>query len=66
MTVPALSRQERPIERAFEDDPGWLIARATYLYPDADHPDMKMVQRIFAATEMRDIERRYEGPADAT
>lgn len=44
----------------FREDPDWLLAQASYLFPDADNRDMRMVLRIHAATEMRDIEARYD------
>ena len=43
-----------------DDNPEYQLARAEYLFPDADSPDMKMALRIRAAQQMYDIEARYE------
>jgi hypothetical protein len=49
---------ERPDE-PYLDDPDWLLARASYVYPDADDPTGRLVLRIEAAREIRAIEARY-------
>jgi len=52
---------ERPA--CFEDDPDWLLARAVYLYPDADDTAGRDVTRVEAVLEMHAIEARYESRA---
>jgi len=42
------------------DDPDYLLARAEYLFPDSEFPDMKMVLRIRAAQRMYDLEAAAE------
>jgi hypothetical protein len=58
-------RPPRGMERAarFEDDPDWLLARAVYLYPDADDTAGRDVTRVEAVLEMHAIEGRYESRA---
>ena len=46
-------------DAAFLDDPEWLLARAVYMFPDADTADERLYIRFVAAAEIRDIERRY-------
>jgi hypothetical protein len=48
-----------------EDDPDWLLARAVYLYPDADTPGERLSIRFEAAWEIREIERRYRAAVAA-
>ena len=47
----------------FRSDFDWLLARAEYLFPDADDHDAKMFARIQAAVRMRAIEKAYEDDA---
>ena len=47
-------------EPRFEDDPEWQRLQARFIEPETDNRDERLFIRFATASEMRDIEARYE------